>query len=305
MRLTLNYHVNDRVLEGVFCYNYQHWNKYLAQGLKGKVFCFLGPLSAWLHVWNKDWTNIAKMLGCFPNYKTCDCYIFPQSSDSEREWLHCKLWNILVYAWAGQNIIKWCIYLIQINWNHKQLVSKRRSFSGSAPLFYIQAGTRKEYTQSPGRHQQFTQNYISRKMTDTNIRWLNVEQVKYCSLLFTSHTGSSLISNPSLNPQTTQASGPIVWNSTSNFQGVWLTPTVHWGKHHIKERHRGCLKATGRRRVKGHFQAGRDSKYREESWLAERKAGGVLLLYPHSYTSAGIKWFKPKWWKMTLRHRFC
>lgn len=45
-----------------------------------------------------------------------------------------------------------------------------------------------------------THNYSSGLQTDTNIRWLNVEQVKYCSLLFTFRPGRPLISNPSPNP---------------------------------------------------------------------------------------------------------
>lgn len=162
MRLTLNYHVNDRVLEGVFCYNYQHRSKYPAQGLKANDFCFWGPLSAWLHVWNKAQRILQKCWATSQITKSVIVTFFPQSSDCER---HYELWNILVYAWAGQNIIKWYIYLIQINCNHKQLVSKRRSFSGSAPLFSVQMGRRKEYTQSPGSHHTI---YQERWLTSTS-----------------------------------------------------------------------------------------------------------------------------------------
>lgn len=102
--------------------------------------------------------------------------------------------------------------------------------------------TRRENTHSPGSHQPFSQNYIyQERWSDIDIRWLNVEQVKYCSPMFTSHTDCPLISNPSLSPQTTRASGAIVWTATSPSQGVWLTPTVHKSKHHIKGGHRGCL----------------------------------------------------------------
>lgn len=115
-------------------------------------------------------------------------------------------------------------------------------------------------THSPGIQQPFCHNYTSTGSTGIHIRWLNAEQVRYCSLLFTSHTGCPLISNPPLSPQTTQASGPIVWNSTSLSQGVWLTPTVHKGKYHIKGHHRGCLQVTGRREVRGRLQAGGDGE---------------------------------------------
>lgn len=39
---------------------------------------------------------------------------------------------------------------------------------------------------------------------------------------------------------------------------MWLTPTVHKSKQHIKGHHRGCLQVTGRREVRGRSQAGRD-----------------------------------------------
>lgn len=90
-----------------------------------------------------------------------------------------------------------------------------------------------------------------RESTDINIRWPNVEWVKYCSPLFASHTGCLLIPNPSLSPQTTPASGPIVWNSTLLSQGVCLTPTVQKSKQHIKGRHAGCLQVTGSVRGEG------------------------------------------------------
>lgn len=48
--------------------------------------------------------------------------------------------------------------------------------------------------------QPFTSNYPSREQTDTNIRWLNVKQVKYCSRLFASRPGCPLISNLSPKP---------------------------------------------------------------------------------------------------------
>lgn len=143
---------------------------------------------------------------------------------------------------------------------------------------------------SPGSRQPFTQSYTSRKWTDIHIRWLNVVQVKYCSLLFTPHTGCPLISNPPLSPQTTQANGTIVWNSTSLSQGVWLTPTVHKNKYHIKGYQRGCLKVTGRRKVKGQSQPGRDGENKEGSWLAEWGSESFFKqLNPHSSTFAEIK----------------
>lgn len=37
--------------------------------------------------------------------------------------------------------------------------------------------TREKYAHSPGSHQPLSQNYTSKKSTDTNIRWLNLEWV--------------------------------------------------------------------------------------------------------------------------------
>lgn len=134
--------------------------------------------------------------------------------------------------------------------------------------------------------------YQVKRKSDINIRWLNMEQVKYCSLLFTSHTGCLWMRNPSLSPQTTQASRPIVWNSTLCSQGVWLTPTVHKSKQHIKGSHTECLQVTGQREVRGQSRAGRAAALsgkgetrQIKSWVAER----VILIIDPSSTSAEIK----------------
>lgn len=103
--------------------------------------------------------------------------------------------------------------------------------------------------------------------TVINIRWLNAAQVKYCSLLFTSHTASPLISNPPFEPSDNTGQQTHCMEFHAALSRCVINPTVHSSKHHIKGRHRGCLKATGQRRVRGQTQAGGSREECRVGWI--------------------------------------